>query len=152
MVRADWHTYQVLTKRSERLLQLADSLPWPPHIWMGVSVESPDYLFRIHHLVQTPAAIRFLSIEPLLAPISALPLSGIHWAIVGGESGSRARPMKLKWARDIRDQCQKARVPFFLKQLGGQRGKRGGAEAILDGRLWHQLPTTGTEAACPAGM
>lgn len=140
MVKANWHTYQVLTKRSERLRKIAARLPWPDHVWMGVSVENSDYVHRIDDLLGTPAIIRFLSLEPLLGPIPGLELDGIDWVIVGGESGPKARPMNPIWAREIRDQCRRAGVAFFLKQLGGARGKRGGEEALLDGKLWHQFP------------
>jgi protein gp37 len=140
MVRASQHTFQVLTKRSERLRGVAAHLPWPRNVWMGVSVESADYVDRVLDLAHVPAAVRFLSVEPLLGPIPALPLGGIHWVIAGGESGRRARPMAEEWARDIRDQCVRAKVPFFLKQLGGERDKRGGDRALLDGRLWRDLP------------
>ena len=141
MAAADWHTFQVLTKRSERLLELAPQLPWPRNVWMGVSVESADYVDRVRDLARVPAAVRFLSVEPLLGPIPNLPLDGIAWVIVGGESGPSARPMELSWARQIRDQCRKRGLPFFLKQLGGRAGKRGGSEARLDGRLWRDLPS-----------
>ena len=140
MRRCSQHTFQVLTKRSEYLLEVADDLPWPPNVWMGVSVENAEYVHRLEHLIQTPASVRFLSIEPLLGPISRLSLKGIHWVIVGGESGVNARPMNLEWAREIRDQCIDQEVPFFLKQLGGRRNKRGGDKATLDGELWHQFP------------
>lgn len=146
MVKADWHTYQVLTKRSERLLQISAQLPWPDYIWMGVSVENSDYVHRIDHLIGTPARVRFLSLEPLLGPIPRLELNGIDWVIVGGESGPKARPMNPAWAREIRDQCNRAGVAFFLKQLGGARGKRGGEEALLDGKLWHQFPAKLSDA------
>ena len=146
MVEADWHTYQVLTKRSERLSRVAERLPWPDHIWMGVSVENNDYAHRIEHLLSTPARIRFLSLEPLLGPLPRLKLEGIDWVIVGGESGPKARPMDPAWAREIRDQCDDAGVAFFLKQLGGARGKRGGTEALLDGKLWHQFPAKLSDA------
>ena len=151
MRRCPQHTFQVLTKRSERLLDVASDLRWPSNVWMGVSVETAAYTHRVKHLAQTPAKIRFLSVEPLLGPIPDLPLDGIHWVIVGGESGHKARPMELDWARQIRDQCVEADVAFFLKQLGGRRGKRGGDEATLDGELWRQFPdverSTGQEIA-----
>jgi protein gp37 len=140
MARASHHRFQVLTKRSERLRELAHSLPWPPNVWMGVSVESASYTHRVRDLQAVPTAVRFLSVEPLLGPIPALPLEGIHWVIVGGESGPGARPMSLDWARDIRKQCDAAGAAFFLKQLGGVRNKRGGEAATLDGRLWRELP------------
>jgi len=147
MEEANWHIYQVLTKRSHRLLELSYHLPWPDHVWIGVSVEDSDHIERALHLSEIPAAIRFISLEPLLGPIPSLPLNGIDWVIVGGESGPHARPMDPEWARDIRDQCATEGVPFFLKQLGGRRGKRGGDSAILDGRLWHQFPSISSAAA-----
>lgn len=138
MRRADWHQYQVLTKRSERLRDLDASLSWWSHIWMGVSVENEDYEYRIEHLRQTRARIKFLSLEPLLGPLSNLDLRGIDWLIVGGESGPGARPMKPAWVTEIRDQCQASGVPFFFKQWGGVRKTRRGRE--LDGRTWDEMP------------
>ncbi|MEP0827647.1 MAG: phage Gp37/Gp68 family protein [bacterium] len=138
MERASWHTFQILTKRAERMAELAPSLNWPPNIWMGVSVETPKYLFRIDHLRLVPAAVRFLSCEPLLEPLGVMDLSGIHWVIVGGESGPGARPMEADWVRDIRRQCQNQSVPFFFKQWGGVQKKRSGR--FLDGRTWDALP------------
>ena len=114
MRRASWHTFQVLTKRSERLLELSRQIDWPANVWMGVSVETQDYVFRIDHLRQAGAHTRFLSLEPLLGPLPHLDLRGIHWVIVGGESGPGARPLRQEWLLQIRDQCQIARVPFFL--------------------------------------
>lgn len=140
MARASWHVFQVLTKRSDRLAQLSARIDWPDNVWMGVSVESADYAFRIDHLRQTQARLRFLSIEPLLGPIPDLALAGIDWVIVGGESGPGARPMAQQWARDIRDQCRTAGVPFFFKQWGGVNKKRTGRE--LDGRTWDEMPET----------
>jgi len=141
MSRARQHTFQVLTKRSERLVELAGQLPWPENVWMGVSIESQNYTHRAEHLAKVPAAIRFLSVEPLVGHIPRLPLRGIHWVIVGGESGREARPMKLEWAKEIRDQCKSQRVAFFLKQLGGKKDKRGGDRAQLEGHLWREYPT-----------
>jgi len=138
MLRAGHHRFQVLTKRSGRLRQLSSGLPWPENIWLGVSVENPDYTFRIDDLRETGAAIKFLSIEPLLAPIPDLDLKGIDWVIVGGESGPRARPMKESWVQDIRDQCEFAKVPFFFKQWGGTNKKKAGRE--LDGKTWDEMP------------
>jgi protein gp37 len=138
MRRANWHHYQVLTKRSERLLELDALLKWEPHIWMGVSVESQHYAFRIDHLRQTHAHMRFLSLEPLLGPLQELDLTGIGWVIVGGESGPGARPMNPRWVIDIRDQCVQAGVPFFFKQWGGVFKKRKGR--LLEGRTWDQTP------------
>lgn len=140
MQSAHWHTFQILTKRSQRLAVVAPSLPWPRNVWVGVSVENAQYLPRIHELATVPAAIKFLSLEPLLGPLEQLPLEGIDWVIAGGESGHRARPMDPNWVRSIRDQCDRAGVAFFFKQYGGPRNKRGGATARLDGRLWHQFP------------
>ncbi|BCX02240.1 MAG: hypothetical protein KatS3mg053_0178 [Candidatus Roseilinea sp.] len=119
MRQAHWHHFQVLTKRSARLAELSSLLTWPPNVWMGVSVEDARYIYRIDHLRQTAAAIRFISCEPLLGPLLNLPLEGIHWVIVGGESGPSARPIKAEWVRQIRDQCQAKDIPFFFKQWGG---------------------------------
>ncbi len=141
MRRADWHTFQVLTKRSARLLELSPQLDWPANVWMGVSVENCDYTFRIDDLRQTGACIRFLSLEPLIGPLPELELCGIHWAIVGGESGPGARPMDAAWVKEIRDQCLAAEVPFFFKQWGGTRKKKAGR--LLEGRTWSQLPQLG---------
>ena len=135
---ASWHTFQVLTKRAERLLQLDSKVDWPPNVWMGVSVESERYTFRIDHLRQTHARVKFLSLEPLLRPLPVLDLRGIHWVIVGGESGPGARPMKKEWVTDIRDQCLAAGVAFFFKQWGGVHKKRTGR--ALEGRTWDELP------------
>lgn len=139
MEEATWHTFQILTKRSARVRELAPRLPWPPNVWQGVSVENARYTFRIGDLQQVAAAVRFLSIEPLLAPIPSLPLDGISWVIVGGESGPKHRPLDPAWVREIRDQCVAARVPFFFKQWGGRTPKAGGRE--LDGMKWDQMPT-----------
>ena len=132
------HRFQVLTKRSGRLAALAPRLPWPANIWMGVSVENDDYTFRIHDLRRVPASVRFLSVEPLLGPIEALPLDGIHWVVVGGESGPRCRPMDPAWPRSIRRQCAAGGVPFFFKQWGGTQKKRAGR--LLDGCEWNEMP------------
>ncbi len=138
MVKADWHIFQILTKRAERLAKLAPQLPWPAHVWQGVSVESQTYTKRVIALQKVPATVRFLSVEPLLGPIANLPLDGVHWVIVGGESGPRHRPIKPEWIREIRKQCRTAQVPFFFKQWGGRTAKSGGR--ILDGRTWDQMP------------
>ena len=138
MRRAHWHRFQVLTKRADRLAELAPKLPWEPNIWMGVSVESDRYRGRIDALRQADAAIRFLSLEPLLGPVHDLNLQGIHWVIVGGESGPGARPMDAAWAKDLRDQCRRSKVPFFFKQWGGTNKKRAGR--VLDGRTWDEMP------------
>jgi protein gp37 len=138
MGRADWHVFQVLTKRADRLANLAPRLPWPRNVWQGVSVESARYVTRVSHLQTVPAAVRFLSVEPLLGPIPDLPLDGIGWVIVGGESGPGHRPVNPAWVRVIRDRCLSARVPFFFKQWGGRTPKSGGR--TLDGRTWDQMP------------
>jgi protein gp37 len=132
------HHFQILTKRAERLAELSRSLPWARNIWMGVSVENKDYIQRIGILRQTDACVKFLSIEPLLGPISGLDLTGIDWVIVGGESGPKARPMKEEWATSIRDQCLDAGVAFFFKQWGGTNKKRSGR--TLEGRIWDEMP------------
>ncbi len=143
--RADWHTFVILTKWPERALELADQLPWPENLWMGTSIETNDYVARADHLRLIPAAVKVLSLEPLLGPVPDLNLSGIDWAIVGGESGSGARPVDPDWVRDVRDRCVAADVAFFLKRLGGKSKKT--ATRILDGRTWDQYPM-GTRA-CP---
>ena len=132
------HTYQVLTKRSHRLRDLAMELEWPENVWMGVSVENSRYRFRVDHLRTVPAILRFLSVEPLIGPLPSLDLAGIHWVIVGGESGPGARPMAESWVQDIRDQCRSADVPFFFKQWGGRTPKAGGR--TLDGRTYDDMP------------
>lgn len=132
------HTYQVLTKRSLRLRRMADKLDWPENLWVGVSVENAGALSRVDDLRQVPAAVRFLSCEPLLGPLTGLDLTGIHWVIAGGESGPRYRPMDLTWAQEIRDTCLAANVPFFFKQWGGRTPKALGRE--LDGQQWDQMP------------
>jgi protein gp37 len=132
------HTYQVLTKRSKRLAQVADKLKWPVNLWMGVSVESDRYRFRIDHLREVEAAVRFVSAEPLLGPLSNLDLTGIQWLIAGGESGPKARPVELPWVRDLRDQCGAHGVAFFFKQWGGRTPKAGGRR--LDGHLYSATP------------
>jgi protein gp37 len=138
MAAAHWHVFQVLTKRSERLSTLASKLEWSANVWMGVSVESEDYKYRIEDLSHVPAAVRFLSVEPLLGPIDKLPLRNIDWVIVGGESGPHARPINENWVRSIRNDCVSAGVPFFFKQWGGTRKSTTGR--ILDGRTWDELP------------
>jgi protein gp37 len=138
MHQARWHCYQILTKRSERLVELDPALNWSPNIWMGVTVENADCAFRIDHLRKTHAAVKFLSLEPLLSPIPHLDLDGIDWVVVGGESGPGARPIKRQWVLQVRDRCGKAGVPFFFKQWGGVDKKKAGR--ILDGRTWDQMP------------
>jgi len=138
MCRAYWHTFQILTKRAERLAELDKDLYWPDNVWMGVSVENADYQYRIDLLRGTNAKVKFLSLEPLLGPIPSMNLSGIDWVIVGGESGPGARPIKPEWVYDIKYQCQNASVPFFFKQWGGTNRKKTGR--ILDGKTWDDLP------------
>ena len=138
MRRAHWHTFQVLTKRSERLVDLAPSLAWPSNVWMGVSVEDSDVVERIDHLRKVGSAVRFLSLEPLLGPLPDLNLHGIHWVIVGGESGPGARLMEPSWVSDIKEQCENSHVPFFFKQWGGVFKKRNGRK--LEGKTWDELP------------
>jgi protein gp37 len=143
MEKADWHTYQVLTKRSSLLQRFINDRykdrAAPSHMWFGVSVENAQATSRIAHLQKANASVRFLSIEPLVAPVGKLSLDNIHWVIVGGESGPRARPMKPEWAIDIRNQCVAAHVPFFFKQWGGRSPKSGGRK--LDGKIWNEFPT-----------
>lgn len=138
MEDCDRHTFQVLTKRSKRLQSVAQTLPWPKNLWMGVSVESASYRYRIEHLRSTPAQVKFLSIEPLLQSVGELDLDGINWVIVGGESGPNARPVDHGWVADVRDQCVEAGVAFFFKQWGGRSPKAGGRE--LDGETWDEMP------------
>ena len=138
MRRAHWHQFQVLTKRAERLHDLDAQIDWPENVWMGVSVENARYMQRIDLLRHTHAAIKFLSLEPLLGPLEDMDLTGIDWVIVGGESGPHARPVRPEWVRDIRDQCLYAKVPFFFKQWGGTNKKKTGR--LLDSRTWDELP------------
>ncbi|MFH1421316.1 MAG: phage Gp37/Gp68 family protein [Planctomycetota bacterium] len=138
MNHANWHQYQVLTKRTERLSKLNQQLQWADHIWMGVSIESKEYFHRIDDLRQTDAHVKFLSLEPLLGALPNLDLTRIDWVIVGGESGPGARLLKKKWVVDIRNQCEKAGVPFFFKQRGGVNKKKAGR--LLDGRVWNEMP------------
>jgi protein gp37 len=138
MSTANWHQYQILTKRSGRLFAMNSDIEWQPHVWMGVSVESQGYMYRIDHLRMTGARVKFLSLEPLLGPLHNIDLDGIDWVIVGGESGPRSRPMDPAWVVDIRDQCEQADVPFFFKQWGGPRKKEAGR--LLEGRTWDQMP------------
>ena len=133
------HTYQLLTKRSQRLRRSAAKFRWPDNLWVGVSVESAAYRFRIDHLREVPISTRFLSLEPLIASVGRIDLTGIHWVIVGGESGPHARSIEYEWVVDIRDQCLASNVPFFFKQWGGRTPKAGGRE--LDGALWDEMPT-----------
>ena len=138
MVRANWHVYQVLTKRPQRLARMAGDLPWPRHIWVGVSVESNEYAWRADFLRRVPAAVRFISAEPLIGPIDQLRLDGIHWLITGGESGPGHRPCDPAWVREARDRCVSEKVAYFHKQWGGRTSKVGGRK--LDGRTWDEMP------------
>lgn len=140
MVRADWHVFQILTKRSERLAELGSSLPWRPHIWAGVSIENRRFVHRADHLRLVPASVRFVSAEPLLGPLTELDLAGIHWVITGGESGAGHRPVNPDWVRNLRDRCVARRIAFFHKQWGGRYAKQGGRD--LDGRTWDELPAS----------
>lgn len=140
MEEASWHSFQILTKRSRYLRDVAPALRWPRNVWMGVSVESNEYSTRIDDLRTVPAAVRFLSLEPLLGPIPELGLHGIDWVIVGGESGPGARPMQPEWVREIRDRCLAAGCAFFFKQWGGVNKKRAGR--LIDGRTWDDTPVS----------
>ena len=145
MKKAHWHVFQVLTKRSARLAKLGPSLPWAPHIWAGVSVETMQYHWRVDHLRQVPCSVRFISAEPLLGPLDSLNLDGIHWVIVGGESGPRYRPCDPEWVKNIRDTCLNQKVAFFFKQWGGRSPKANGRE--LDGQPWDQFPVVSSESS-----
>jgi protein gp37 len=134
------HTFQVLTKRARRLRRLAPQLSWPANVWIGVSIEDAEHLDRVQELRQVPAAVRFLSCEPLLGPLPGLDLTGIDWVIAGGESGPQHRPVEAEWIRAIRDVCLRSEVPFFFKQWGGRTAKTGGRD--LDGRIWDAMPTS----------
>jgi protein gp37 len=138
MVAADWHQFQLLTKRPERALRLADQLPWPDNLWLGTSVENMDVARRVRDLVKTPAKVKFLSAEPLIGSLRDLDVSGMDWVIGGGESGAGARPCDPAWARELRDNCADAGVAFFWKQWGGFTPKAGGRQ--LDGREWNEYP------------
>ena len=138
MVRAEQHTFQVLTKRHERLAELASQLPWPRNVWMGVTIENRRFVHRADYLREVPAAVRFISAEPLLGPLERLDLSGVDWLIAGGESGPRHRRIDVAWVTDLRDRCLAEDVAFFFKQWGGHRPKSGGRE--FDGREWNEMP------------
>jgi protein gp37 len=138
MAQASWHTFQVLTKRHERMLELAPTLDWAANIWMGVSIENRRFVHRADALRRVPAAVRFISAEPLLGPLEGIDLSDIDWLIAGGESGPRHRRMDLAWVRDLRDRCHDEHVAFFFKQIGGRSPKAGGR--LLDGRTWDEFP------------
>ncbi|TLS48307.1 phage Gp37/Gp68 family protein [Paenibacillus antri] len=139
MEKAHWHTFQILTKRSDRLMELAPNLRWPANVWQGVSVENENVTHRIDHLRNVNAQVRFLSIEPLLGPIEKIDLREIHWVIVGGESGPGSREMKPDWVRNLRDQCIEQNVAFFFKQWGGVQKHRTGR--VIDGRTWDEYPS-----------
>jgi protein gp37 len=139
MGEAHWHTFQILTKRHDRLASLAPHLDWHPNVWMGVTIENRRFVHRADCLREVNAAVRFISAEPLLGPLEGLDLGGIRWLIAGGESGYRHRPVRKEWIIDIRDRCQYEGVAFFFKQWGGWRSKTGGR--ILDGRTWDEMPT-----------
>lgn len=132
------HTYQVLTKRAIRLARLAPNLPWPKNVWVGVSVENASELGRLNYLRRVPASVRFVSAEPLLGPLGPVDFGGVDWVIVGGESGHGARPVDVRWVRDVRDRCVELDVPFFFKQWGGRTPKANGR--VLDGRTWSEMP------------
>jgi len=138
MRRADWHTFQVLTNRERRLAELAPRLDWPPNVWMGVSIENRRFVHRADYLRGVPAAVRFISAEPLLGPLEGLDLGGIDWLIAGGESGPRHRPVRAEWVRDLRGRCQEESVAFFFKQWGGRTPKARGR--LLDRREWNEVP------------
>jgi len=140
MVEAERHVFQVLTKRHERLAELASQLPWPENVWIGVSIENRRWVERADYLRRVPAAVRFISAEPLLGSLDELDLGGVDWLIVGGESGYRHRPVRAEWVRELRDRCQADEVAFFLKQWGGRTPKAGGR--LLDGVEWSQMPMT----------
>ena len=138
MGKANWHIFQILTKRSHRIIELNSEIEWKPNIWLGVSVETQDYTYRIDHLKQTNAKIKFISFEPLLGHISNLNFNGIDWVIVGGESGPKSRPMHQSWVEEIQIQCKKSEIPFFFKQWGGFNKKKNGR--MLNGRIWSEMP------------
>jgi protein gp37 len=138
MEKAHWHVFQIVTKRSERLLELSQKLDWPSNVWMGVTVESNKYVYRMKDLQRVPASVRFVSVEPLLSPLSNVPTDRIDWIIVGGESGPKCRAMKAEWVRAIREKCVSDKIPFFFKQWGGFKKSQSGR--ILDGRIWNEMP------------
>jgi protein gp37 len=144
MGEAGQHTFQILTKRHERLAELAPRLPWHSNIWMGVSIENRRFVHRADYLREVEANVRFISAEPLLGPLEGLNLSGIDWLIAGGESGPGHRPVRIDWLRELRDQSNHAGTAFFFKQWGGHRPKSGGR--TLDGRTWDEMPTNGLDA------
>jgi protein gp37 len=145
MAETPQHTYQVLTKRAQRLARIAEDLPWSANVWMGVSIENDRYAFRASHLRNVPAAVRFLSVEPMLGPVPSVDLGGIQWVIAGGESGHGARPIEEAWVVDLQERCAQAGVAFFFKQWGGRTPKAGGR--LLDGRTWDEMPEVASRAA-----
>lgn len=138
MEDANWHTFQIVTKRSERLLELSRKLNWPTNIWMGVTVESNRYVKRINDLSKVPCMVKFLSMEPLLSDFPELPINNMDWVIVGGESGPGSRPMQREWVRRVREHCLSNNIPFFFKQWGGVNKKKNGR--MLDGKTWDEMP------------
>jgi protein gp37 len=138
MQEADWHVFQILTKRAERLVELSEQLPWPPNVWIGVSIENRRFVHRADHLRQVPAAVRFISAEPLLGELEGLDLEGVDWLIAGGESGPGHRPVRKEWLIELRDQCEREDVAFFFKQWGGRTPKAGGR--LLEERTWDAMP------------
>ncbi len=145
MGQADWHTFQILTKRQDRLVDLAAELDWHPNVWMGVTIENRRFVHRADRLREVPAAVRFISAEPLLGALEGLDLDGIDWLIAGGESGHRHRPVREEWIVELRDRCHDEGVAFFFKQWGGARAKSGGR--LLDGRTWDAMPAPRLPAA-----
>jgi protein gp37 len=144
MEQANQHIFQVLTKRPERMLEIANELPWPANVWMGVSIENRRFVHRADLLREAPAAVRFISAEPLLGPLEGLDLTDIHWLIAGGESGPGHRPIREEWVLDLRDRCEDEEVAFFFKQWGGARPKSRGR--LLEGREWNRMPRPSEEA------
>lgn len=144
MKAAHWHVFQILTKRPERMLELANGRAWPENVWMGVTIENRRFVHRADMLREMPAAVRFISAEPLLGPLDGLDLTDIGWLICGGESGPGHRPMRVEWARELRDRCAEAGTAFFFKQWGGRTAKAGGR--LLDGRTWDEMPSTASPA------
>jgi protein gp37 len=145
MGQAHWHTFQVLTKRHERLAELAPALAWHPNVWMGVTIENRRFVHRADHLREVPAAVRFISAEPLLGPLEGLDLDDVDWLIAGGESGPKHRPMREDWVLELRDRCVAEDVAFFFKQWGGRRSKSGGR--LLEGQTWDEMPDRVAAAA-----
>lgn len=145
MREASWHTFQILTKRHERMVELGRNLDWPPNVWMGVSIENRRFVRRTDYLREIPAAVRFVSAEPLLGPLEDLDLAGIDWLIAGGESGPGHRPVREEWLLDLRDRCLQEQVAFFFKQWGGRTPKIGGRE--LAGRTWNEMPRPGSRGS-----